>query len=265
MSRCARASFRSTAEIPCGSIGTRIDFPYLTDVRWDKKGGLTLCVQTRYQDELQLLHAGTLTGKTTKLVTVHDPAWVAIQHDTPRWLDDGSFLWSGEGLGGEQLELRDKNGELRRVVVGAEAGYMGLVDVDTKNGQIVYQASTNPTRGTTLPAGSQRWQTSALTEGAGQFEAVFSKNHAIYALQANTLHSMPKTTVHRVDGTLIGELPSVAEDPPIKPNTKCSRSAPILVSMSQSFRPRNFGTEKAVSGHRLRLRRAGASASAGDD
>src|SRR5262249_37217252 len=50
--------------------------------------------------------------------------------------------------------------------------------------------------------------------------AVFSKNHEIYAQQANTLTAMPKTTVHCRDGTLIGELPSVAEEPPFTPKSE---------------------------------------------
>ena len=47
-------------------------YPYLAQVRWDKLGPLTLTVQTRLQEEMQLLKADPATGKTTSLLTEKD-------------------------------------------------------------------------------------------------------------------------------------------------------------------------------------------------
>ena len=100
----------------------REKYPYLASVHWHKKGGLTLAVQTRLQQELVLLRADPATGKTTTLLTEHDPAWVNLHHDHPHWLADGSFLWAGEGKEGRQLEHRDKNGQLLKVLVSRGGG-----------------------------------------------------------------------------------------------------------------------------------------------
>ena len=57
-------------------------YPYLTAVRWDKEGPLTLAVQTREQKELVLLRADPATGETTALLTERDvrsaAGWVKL-------------------------------------------------------------------------------------------------------------------------------------------------------------------------------------------
>src|SRR5262249_53881250 len=107
-------------------------YEYLTAVHW-RKGGLTLAVQDRRQQELVLLRADPATGKTTVLLTERDPAWLDLNHDRPHWLKDGSFLWTGWGRDGWQLEHRDPSGALKRVLVGASEGYRDLVDVEPKS------------------------------------------------------------------------------------------------------------------------------------
>jgi dipeptidyl-peptidase 4 len=72
-------------------------YPYLAAVRWDKHGPLTLLVQTRDQKEQQLLQVDPATGKTRRLLTEQDDAWLNLQQDGPRWLEDGKrFLWVHE-------------------------------------------------------------------------------------------------------------------------------------------------------------------------
>jgi dipeptidyl-peptidase-4 len=93
-------------------------YPYLTSVRWDKHGPLTLAVQTRDQHELVLLEADTASGRTTTLLTERDTAWVSVRQDVPRWLNDGrGFVWASETDAGWRLEWRNRAGELQRVLV----------------------------------------------------------------------------------------------------------------------------------------------------
>src|SRR5215813_992910 len=86
-------------------------YPYLARVDW-QKGGLTLLVQNRLQQEQELLKADPTTGKTTRLLIEKDAAWLNLNHDKPRWLPDGSFLWRGEGKLAPELQRRDKGGKL---------------------------------------------------------------------------------------------------------------------------------------------------------
>src|SRR5262249_59188679 len=78
----------------------------------------------------------------------------------------------------------------------------------------------------------------------GSYAAVFSKNHAVYVLTTRLPDEMPRSTVHKADGKLIGELPSVAENPPIVPRVQV-----VKVGKGQGFyaavvRPRNFDKKK---------------------
>ncbi len=215
-------------------------YPYLTAVRWDEEGPLTLAVQTRDQKELVLLRVSPATGETAARLTERDPAWLNLHHDGPRWLPDGSFLWSAEGRSVQQLEWRDKDGALRRVLVPAEVGYQALEDVDAKARQVVYRASADPTQSHLFRLSLDGGKPTPLTKEPGLHSAVFSKDHSIYVHQASLAGAMPRSTVRRADGTLVGELPPVAEEPPFVP-----RGELVKVGEGQGFyasvvRPRDF-------------------------
>jgi dipeptidyl-peptidase-4 len=194
-------------------------YPYLARVHWSKAGPLTLLVQTREQDEIALLRVDPKTGKTTLLLTEHDAAWVDLPSDVPRWLpDDRGFLWISEQRGGPRLELRDATGQLVRVVVPSAAGFQGLADLDAKAGRVVYRASTDPTQSHLWRVALEDGKPQRLTKEPGLHAATFSADHAVYVDTAALADAMPRATVHRADGTPLGELPSVAEEPPFKPN-----------------------------------------------
>jgi dipeptidyl-peptidase-4 len=216
-------------------------YPYLGGVHWSEAGPLTITVQTRDQKELALLRVDPTTGKTTPLVVEKDPAWVNLEQDVPRWLADGSgFLWSSEQEGGPRLELRDKSGELRRVLVPWRFGYQGLADVDPKAGQAVFRASSDPTQTQLYRVSFDGGAPVALSKGPGIHGATFSRDHSLYVHQSLAAGSMPKTTVHRADGTAVGDLPSVAQDPPFVPKAELLTIGDAPGFHASIVRPRNF-------------------------
>ncbi len=199
----------------------REKYPYLATVKWDKGGPLTIVVQTRSQQEMLVLAVDSKTGKTTELLKETDDAWVNLDQDVPKWLEDGSgFLWTSERAGGPQLELRDVNGKLVRVLVGPEAGYADLLHFDDKAGQVDFGAGTDPTQTHLYRVSLDGGKLTKLSEVAGLHSAVFAKNHSRYVKRSTGPKSMPQSTVHDVDGNLIAELPSVAEPPPFVPQTE---------------------------------------------
>jgi dipeptidyl-peptidase-4 len=190
-------------------------FPYLTNVHW-QKGGLTIAVQTRLQQELNLWRYNATTGRLEMLLTELDPAWLNLNHDKPHWLEDGSFLWHAEGKKGPELHHRDRNGKLLKVVVGPEDGFLGVVHVSPKDKQVVYRASTNPTQEHLFRVSLPDGKPVALSKEPGLHSATFSKPGDVYVHTASLLSHMPRSTVHKADGTKLAELPSVAEDPPFE-------------------------------------------------
>jgi dipeptidyl-peptidase-4 len=216
-------------------------YPYLARVQWSKQGPLTILVQTREQDEIALFRVDPKTGKTTMLLTERNAAWVDLPDDVPRWLpDDGGFLWLGEQTGGPRLELRDPAGELVRVVVPPAVGFQGLVDLDPKAGQVVYRASTDPTQSHLWRVALREGKPEQLTREPGVHTASFSRDHSLYVHTAAPAGAMPRTTVHKADGTLVGELPSVAEEPPFTPNDELLKIGEGQGYYASIVRPRHF-------------------------
>ncbi|MGE3809631.1 MAG: DPP IV N-terminal domain-containing protein, partial [Gemmataceae bacterium] len=219
--------------------------PYLAQVRWDKLGPLTITVQSRDQQELVLLLVDPRTGKTTPLVTDKDAAWINLDPKLPRWLGEERFLWQNESDEGTQLELRSKSNKKAGVLVPARLGYQELIDVDAEAGNIVFAASTDPTQSQlyrlSLKEGSKP---EALTKAPGLHGAVFAKNHSIYVETTVGPSAMPVTTVHQADGTRIGTLPSVAEEPPFVPQTEWVKIGAKEGYYASITRPHDFDPKK---------------------
>ncbi|HXG10706.1 MAG TPA: alpha/beta fold hydrolase [Gemmataceae bacterium] len=196
-------------------------YEYLTQVRWEKHGPLTLTVQTRDQKELVLLKADPATGKTTPLAVEKDPAWVNLHQSVPRWLAGGKgFLWLSEAGGRPRLQLRDPEGNLVRDLVTADLGPEALVDADPESGQVIVAAGTDPTQSYLYRVALAEGKPVPLAAELGLHSASFAKDHSIYVRTTTTPSLMPRSTVHQADGTLVGELPSVAENPPFTPKVE---------------------------------------------
>ncbi|HVC99364.1 MAG TPA: S9 family peptidase [Pirellulales bacterium] len=233
-------------------------YPYLGQVRWDKDGPLTIVVQTRDQKELLLLKADPATGRTTRLLAERDPAWVCLEYDVPHWLAEGQgFLWISEREGGPQLEHRNAEGKLVSVLVPRDQGLIagprtephrappGLADVDWPSGSLVVRASPDPTQSRLYRLSIATGETTPLGDSPGVHSpgihgAVFAKNHSVYVEQSTTLTAMPRTVVRRADGTAVGELPSVAEEPPFVPNTEILKIGDGAGFYAAVTRPRDF-------------------------
>jgi dipeptidyl-peptidase-4 len=228
----------------------RARYPYLGAVHWGRAPGgeggpLLLTVQTRDQTELAVLRADPATGKTSLLLKETDPAWVNLRQEVPRWLADGSgFLWVSEREGGPRLELRSPEGGLRQPLVPPDGGFQGLLTVDVRRGQFVYNASTDPTESRVVWARLRTGKTIRETSTPGLESAVFAHDHSVYALTVRPKKGMPRTTVHAEGGKPVGELPSVAENPPFVPRVEYVKPGGGIGFYAAVVRPRSFDPGK---------------------
>jgi dipeptidyl-peptidase-4 len=214
--------------------------PYLATVRW-KDGPLTLVVQTRDQTEMVVLVVEPATGKTTTLLTERDPVWLNLDQDVPHWLSaDEGFLWTSERDGDWQLELRGPKGEFKRVIVSPGAGYQALIEVDHSARRVVYQASPDPTQAHICRVSLDGGHPERLTHEPGLHGMTFADNHSIYVHTRSLLQAMSRATVHRAEGKLVGELPSVAEQPPFVPRAEIVNVGESPGFYASIVRPRNF-------------------------
>ena len=220
-------------------------YPYLGKVTWSEHGPLTLTVLSRDQTDLALLACDLSTDKTSTLLTEHDDAWVNLDQDVPQWLpqsEGGGFLWTTERAGRWQLERRGRDGSAGAVLVPPAAGYVSLAGV--AGGQVYYTASADPTQARLehVPlAGGTPDAASELTREGGMHSGILGENETVIVDVSQDLGAMPRAVVrHLPDGAVVGELPSVAAEPPFTPRAEVLQLGPGEGFKCAVVRPRDF-------------------------
>jgi dipeptidyl-peptidase-4 len=218
----------------------RARWPYLTRVTWPPRGPLTLVVMNRAQTELGVVAADE-SGTTRILLTETDPAWLDLPEPSlPRWLADGSgFLWASERSGGWTLELRHADGTLDRTLTPPELGIAVFAGFDDSSRSAFVLAGKDP-------AQSQVWRVPltgrpVLVTNEDVVSGVGVGRSGWFVTTTSPRSGGRRVEVHRPDGTIAGELPSVAESPPWTPNVEWTTAD----SGGRSFRaaivrPRTF-------------------------
>ncbi|HEV8631644.1 MAG TPA: DPP IV N-terminal domain-containing protein [Thermoanaerobaculia bacterium] len=192
-------------------------WPYLTRVRWPDRGPLTLVVMNRAQTELAMLAVDD-RGATRTLLTDSDPAWLDLPDpELPHWLADGSgFLWASERAGSWQLELHRADGSLQSALTPAGFGLQGYAGFDDAAQVAWVAASPDPTQ-------SQIWRVplhgepQRVTREDGVHVVKVAPAGGWTVTTTSPIDGSRRYDVHRPDGTVAGELPSVAEEPPWLP------------------------------------------------
>jgi dipeptidyl-peptidase 4 len=217
----------------------REKYPYLARVSPSKFGPLTITVQSRDQHELTLLQVDVKSGATHSLLKEEDPDWVNIDQSVPVWLPSHQFVWTSERSGAWQLELRHSDGSPDRVVVPPENGLRHFCGVT--GSYLFFLAAKDPSE-------SELWRadpnSTELTKLAGGFHEIglSEEGASILADTSRSPDALAKTLVRRTDGSVIGELPSVAEEPPYYPRIEFTGLSAKFVSFI--IRPGNFDTAR---------------------
>ena len=224
-------------------------YPYLTRIVWKEAGApLSILVQDRAQQHQVLLAADPATGETRELLHESDPAWLDLDNTAlmPHWLKGGrQFLWTTESRGDWQVELRDADGRLARELTPTGFGYRGVVKVVEETGVLYVKGCADPRE-------THAWKF-PLAGGAGTDLTPASGNHGLQVSENGRvlLHTFDLrdgasgTELLAVDGRKLGELKSVAENPPAWPNLELTQTAggPRFY-YAAIVRPRNFQPDR---------------------
>ena len=233
----------------------RKEYEYLARVTWTRFG-MAIFFQTRLQDSLS---CHLLVNPTSRKLDAIDPSndlRCSSLPPEPRQAADNKYLL--------YLKARARNEEASALPCSGayqlhmvERGRTGidflslqseleqLLAVDEKGKALYFLAHTDPTqrhvfRGPFLKKGT----TTQLTRLPGVHTATFAKDFSAHVLTSTTLDRMPHSTVHKADGKLIGELPSVAEEPSFKPNVTIEKVSDGDGFYTAVVRPRNFDPKK---------------------
>ncbi|MBX5484138.1 MAG: alpha/beta fold hydrolase [Myxococcaceae bacterium] len=248
---------RANAEVKLGIVPSsgghtvwvkwdRAAYPYLATVRWPKKGPLTILVQNRTQTEEVLYAVDPKTGATKELLREHDDAWLNLDQSFPRWLENGEgFLWYTERNGGPEVELRRADGSWEASLIPPDVGFDSLLGFDDATGTAYFNGSPDATElalyRVTRGNRPERVKTD-LGDVPGMVTAQLSRDGHVLVVQEASLTTAMRATVWRTDGTRIGELPSVALEPPFVPSIELRQ---VKAGAPEPFyayvvRPRSF-------------------------
>jgi dipeptidyl-peptidase-4 len=197
-------------------VWDREKYPYLAKVVWKDKGPLTLLVQNRRQTEEILYAVDEQTGALTELLKETDPAWINLAASCPRWLKDGSgFFWLTERTGEWSLEFHSREGKLVRAITPRGLGLIDLAGVDDERSIIYAMASTDPTQVHVYSISIAGGEPKKLTSDPGNHAFTFGSQPAVYLHSYSLADGRAGIRVCRIDGKLVGELKSLAEEPPL--------------------------------------------------
>ena len=234
----------------------RKEYEYLAAVRWEEFAPLTLQVQDRKQQKLLLLSADIKTGKTKRLLEEKDAAWVNLTPEVPKYNGAlGGFIWLGAGKEGEsEIQLRNTDGVIQDILVPAKNRPEAVLSVYSAKFDtfVLYAGGTGPTerhvyrhKTASLLVNPGSENDTALTTEPGVHAAVFGKNSGgPYVITSTTTKAMPKSIVFNRDGVKLGELPSVALEPDLKPDVTVLRVGGETGYYTAVVRPKDFDPKK---------------------
>ncbi|MGH7135628.1 MAG: DPP IV N-terminal domain-containing protein, partial [Pirellulales bacterium] len=191
-------------------------YPYLAKVVWKDEGPLTILVQNRRQTAEILYSMNEQTGALTELLKESDAAWINLASSCPKWLKDGSgFLWLTERTGEWSLEFRSRQGRLVRSLTPKGFGLIDLAGVDDERKLVYVTASNDPTEQHVYSISLAGGEPTKLTSEPGNHAYTFGRGAGGFLHAYNLADGRTGTRVCRRDGDVVGELKSVAEEPPL--------------------------------------------------
>ncbi|MCE9618595.1 MAG: DPP IV N-terminal domain-containing protein [Planctomycetes bacterium] len=118
---------------------------YVYGIRWTPGGKLLYFRTNRHQDQLDLVCADPVTGKSQVVVTESQPTW---QDNRPpmKFLADGDrFIWGSEKSGFRNLELRKiSDPSFMQPLTRHACPVLDILDIDEAAGEVWYRANSAP-------------------------------------------------------------------------------------------------------------------------
>lgn len=184
------------------SLGEEDDI-YIPRIKWTANDD-QLCVfrLNRLQNKLDLLLADAKSGDTRLLMQEENKYYIDI-HDNLTFLKDGDhFIWTSEQDGHNHIYLYTMQGEISRQLTAGDYDVTDFYGYDAKRQVIYYQTAQRSAlqreiRQVSIDGGGSK----ILAAESGWNAAQFSTTYDYYVLNASSLNTPPRYSVHRLDGT----------------------------------------------------------------
>jgi dipeptidyl-peptidase-4 len=200
----------------------------ICDVGWSPDARqVVFQVQDREQTWLDLDFADAAGGPPRTVIKETSKAWVE-DPGSPRWLKDGTFLWSSERTGFKHLYHYRRDGTLVRQVTDGRWEARTLHGVDEAGGWIYFSGTErSPVGGDVYRVRLDGSGFQRISAAPGTHTAAFNPSFTLYIDTWSDLTTPPQVRVHRADGT---EARTVHADP-VKALAEYRLSKPALLQV----------------------------------
>ena len=190
---------------------------YLARVQWEDADHLLVQILARDQKSLRLYRIDVGSGERTMLVEERSDTFVNLHDDLQLVLGTGEFVWSSERTGYRQLELRDHEGHLVRILTEGDSPVDGVLGLDAKRREVWYASGgDSPLEAHVFRVSLDTGITSQVSTEPGTHRAVVSPDGEHYVDTFSSLATPPVTALRRRDGTQVAVLDDASHDPRIK-------------------------------------------------
>ena len=186
-------------------MGPMVNDQYIPRIKWtNEPGKLCLFRMNRHQNDLELLLADAVTGKTNLLLHEQNEYYIDI-HDNLTFLADGKhFVWTSEQSGWNHIYLYDMQGKLVKPLTSGEWEVTEFYGVDEANGRIFFQAAKeSPLRRDVYAIDLDGTNELVLSDHAGWNSAQFSSTFDYYVQTHSTINSPAVYAVYDRNGGLV--------------------------------------------------------------
>ena len=194
-------------------LGAYDDELLISRVSWSQTGDrLVAQVQNREQTWLDFVTADP-DGKNVKAIfRDQTSAWIESPGD-PIFVDDSTFLWVSPRNGYRHLYRYKLDGTMEKQLTDGEWEIRSLIGLDKDKESCFFTAAKeSPLEMHLYRLDLANGDIKRLTKETGSHAVQFSADKQFYLDTFSDFMSMPKTSIHRNDGTLIRQLDASADD-----------------------------------------------------
>jgi dipeptidyl-peptidase-4 len=222
------------------SLGERDDEDlYLARVTWEGPASLLVQVLTRDQKRLRLYRFEAATGARTLLLEERSTSWVDL-HDDLRVVEaTGEFVWSSERTGFKHLELRDRAGQLVRVLTSGEWPVDAVAALDQHRREVWFTAGReSPLEAHLYRVALDGGAPARVTRQRGTHRVAVARGGDYFVDVLSTRTRPPVTTLRDRAGKSLATLDDASTDPRI---AELRLDPPALTELKSRDGVRLFG------------------------
>lgn len=176
-------------------------------VEWTPDGSQLLAViQDRIQTWAALCAIDPATGKPTPWLRETSPTWVN-RPESPRWLEDGTFLWLSERTGYQHVYRYERGGKLLGAITSGEWQVRSIVRIDEAARVLWFEGTKDGAAGRHLyRIGFDGRDLVCVSPGIGTHQTDLSPDGRFVLDRWSAMDQPTRLRVLAADGTVLREL-----------------------------------------------------------